>query len=518
VIQRSWFGILVLCAGVAADAQTCPFAEKIDLGWSELSPSGAWAFEVIDFDGPGPEPALLVALGSFSRAGAAGAPGLAVWNGTDWAPLPAIPGSPDPSPGFVSGLAAVDDGTGPALYVSHVYEPVLHRFDGTGWTSVPLPDYGGLLALGASALAVMDPDGGGPLPAALHAAVRYAGRIQVQRRDAVGWTPLAGFLSGELFSVRLAGYDADGAGPEPAKLHVLCNFWHDEPGLGSPFPYCRISRVDGHSMTAIDALNTQYAAVAVHDSDGPGPVLPRLYASTSSTTGPGDTLGIGAWDGVAWSNLGEGRFQVGGDGLLRLRWAGARPSVLVTDGMPSGSNHSEFAAWNGSEWAPFAGGMRGAASVMREVERDAMGNRGLAISGSLALAGRSSYTFGVWNGGAWAPFPPRPEGLVRALAVFNDGSGQRLFAAGAFSAVGTEAAFNIAKWDGETWAALPARHRAQRADPESPRVHDGGAQRWIGLGALRGRQLCCRGEGRRAPSTTLPNGTVRHGQGWARSV
>src|SRR6187399_3499141 len=48
------------------------------------------------------------------------------------------------------------------------------------------------------------------------------------------------------------------------------------------------------------------------------------------------------------------------------------------------------------------------------------------------------------------------NGIVRALAVFDDGSGPALFAAGEFTQAGVATARGVARWDGSAWSLLGA--------------------------------------------------------------
>src|SRR5213592_2667730 len=114
--------VVCLLGAVRAAGQTCPSQVLLDSGTTELTPTPAAALEVFDFDGPGPQPARLVALGAFNRAGQVSVRGLAVWDGAAWA---AVPGTP---PDLGWRMQAFNDPRGPALYIAGI-TAVLHRFD-----------------------------------------------------------------------------------------------------------------------------------------------------------------------------------------------------------------------------------------------------------------------------------------------------------------------------------------------------------------------------------------------------
>ncbi len=49
---------------------------------------------------------------------------------------------------------------------------------------------------------------------------------------------------------------------------------------------------------------------------------------------------------------------------------------------------------------------------------------------------------------------PGPDGLIHALAVWDEGTGPALYAGGAFTQIGALPASRLAKWDGHTWSAV----------------------------------------------------------------
>ncbi len=59
-----------------------------------------------------------------------------------------------------------------------------------------------------------------------------------------------------------------------------------------------------------------------------------------------------------------------------------------------------------------------------------------------------------WDGARWSQLGGGMDYVVRALAVFDDGSGASLYAAGGFSNAGGVEADRIAKWDEGRWSAL----------------------------------------------------------------
>ena len=73
-----------------------------------------------------------------------------------------------------------------------------------------------------------------------------------------------------------------------------------------------------------------------------------------------------------------------------------------------------------------------------------------------SAGGVSANNIAKWNGVTWSPLGSGTVGLVWALTVFDDGSGAgpALYAGGLFTTAGGMSANRIAKWDGTSWSAL----------------------------------------------------------------
>ena len=59
-----------------------------------------------------------------------------------------------------------------------------------------------------------------------------------------------------------------------------------------------------------------------------------------------------------------------------------------------------------------------------------------------------------WDGSTWSPVGLGIGGVVNAMTVFDDGTGPALYVAGAFVTAGGAFADHIAKWDGSSWSQL----------------------------------------------------------------
>lgn len=82
---------------------------------------------------------------------------------------------------------------------------------------------------------------------------------------------------------------------------------------------------------------------------------------------------------------------------------------------------------------------------------------GFTSAGSVATTGIAKWNGSVWSalaGGIGGPVVLTVGPSVAALAVFDAGAGPRLYAGGNFSTVGSVPAANITCWDGTAWTAL----------------------------------------------------------------
>lgn len=82
-----------------------------------------------------------------------------------------------------------------------------------------------------------------------------------------------------------------------------------------------------------------------------------------------------------------------------------------------------------------------------------------AAGDNLLSQGGTFFDLVKWSGSKWIPSPlgtvsGTSMGLIRALAVFNDGTGPALYAGGSFTSAGGVPANSLAKWNGTAWSAV----------------------------------------------------------------
>jgi len=464
--------------------------EAVGGGPSGLFPTTVEEMLVYD-DGSGP---ALYVSGRFDAIGGVAANLIARWDGMAWSPLGTGLNA------VADSMHAFDDGTGMALYVGGGFTEAggvsvgrVAKWDGAQWSALNSDFEGGG---NIWALEVFD-DGRGP---ALYAAgsMPVAGGVAVNniaRYDGATWEPLADGL--DEFAFALSVYDA-GTGPE---LYVGGRF----PSVGGA-PLRQVARWDGSRWREV-GLGLLGAG------DGIQKLLPSIDGSGLLAFGEFQRSGeermfsIARWDGSSWSAVQQGVYENiyalanatvgggefvyagGGQGFLS-RWDGRVWSPLEQqlddtvfaliehdDGSGSalfaggrfenagGVPTNRIAKWDGQAWQALGDGL--GSSDRTPVYELAIfdDGRGPALYAGGRFGGVSvpAWNIARWDGVRWEGVatsmglrPGSSETVVRAMAVFDDGSGPAIYVGGAFESVDGVPANNIARWDGSTWSAVGA--------------------------------------------------------------
>jgi hypothetical protein len=244
-------------------------------------------------DGGGP---ALYAGGSFTTIGGVAANGIARWNGSRWSAL----GS-GIATGFVTTLAAFDDGLVSALYVGGTFFSAggvvgtasIARWDGSRWSAV-----GGGLTNAVYALTVFDDGRGADLYAG--GGFSRAGAVaanHVARWDGIAWSAL-GSGTGDL--VRSLVVHDDGSGPA---LYAGGSF-----ASAGGAPANGVARWNGATWSALgsgvgEGIAPSVASLAVFDAGGGA----ALYAGGRFKRAGGTvSCGFARWNGARWSSFGDG--------------------------------------------------------------------------------------------------------------------------------------------------------------------------------------------------------------------
>ena len=153
-----------------------------------------------------------------------------------------------------------------------------------------------------------------------------------------------------------------------------------------------------------------------------------------------------------------------GEVLAMVVWDdGSGPALYVGGNFlfASGLRVNHIAKWDGTAWSALGGpSTPGTIGVVRALAVwDDGGGSALAVGGDFTKAGGVTVNHvAKWNGTAWSalagPSGTGVSGAVRALAAWDDGGGEALYAGGDFSKAGGVTVNLIAKWNGSAWSAL----------------------------------------------------------------
>ena len=423
------------------------------------------ALEVFDEDGPGPlAPALFVA-GNFSSLAGVPVNGVARWDGTTWSAL----GTGISQGAGALGLGVLDNGSGPALYVSGDFDSAgnvpntrqIARWTGTAWESVAQSNTE--ISVAGYALAMFDSGAGPQL---------YVGNDTLYRVVNGEWEE-----AGPRFNALIRDMEVfDGA------LYLGGDFVADSSFQQS---YRRIAKWDGASMTEVgggvaEGANSEQTTTvrtlrAFDDGSGPA-----LYVGGDFTrAGDIRTPNFAKWDGKSWHRL-PGVAPINTEGVYDLVpvQTAKGPQLFVT-GAFSSVNLQQLdglARWDGVDWRPVGPPLNGGASSLCVFD-DGSG-AALFIGGRFTAAGNTPCNNIVkWDGETMTPLgdgilgaAPTTFVSVVDMTVFDDGSGPALYAAGDFDVAGGKPARSIARWDGRAWG--PVGDGITAAASGRPRVSD----------------------------------------------
>jgi hypothetical protein len=256
----------------------------------------------------------------------------------------------------------------------------------------------------------------------------------------------------------LAMHDPDGAGPAPAALYIGGQMkWSDDYDHGFA-----VGRWDGKTIFPSAPANSLSRALVEHDPDGPGPEPAHLYAAIADAHGVwqdpdfwkptggtfiGDILDLATWDP---------------DG------PGPKAPLLIAGGKfttVEGKQAPNIAAWNGAQWLPLGDGLNSQVNTLLVFDDDGDSAPSLFAGGRFTGSGGSPLgPIARWDGASWVPvsglFESKTFRFVQALEVFDeDGPGPmppRLCAAGDFATIDGITVNHIARFDGQSWLPLGA--------------------------------------------------------------
>lgn len=277
--------------------------------------------------------------------------------------------------------------------------------------------------------------------------------------DGASWSSIG---SGILDPVHALAVFDDGTGPA---LYVGGEF---KSAAGESWPY--LVKWDGSTWSPVGGGTDGpvHALTVFDDFMGGGP---RLYAGgIFHTAGGVPAAYLARWDGTSWSPVGGGA-----DGPVFALKAFMDPFFgpgLVVGGafqQAGGVLANAIARWNGTAWSAFHTGMNMAVRVLEVFDDGAGHGPALYAGGEFTTASGSVAATHIarWGGhgglNQWFPMGNPMSGwgmnnVVRALAVYDDGTGPALYAGGRFTIAGGVAVSRVARWSGThfsgTWSSV----------------------------------------------------------------
>ncbi|MFM9995498.1 MAG: hypothetical protein ACKVU4_06805 [Phycisphaerales bacterium] len=200
-------------------------------------------------------------------------------------------------------------------------------------------------------------------------------------------------------------------------------------------------------------MNDGPTAWAVFDADGTGPQPGALHVGGWFATAGGVNVNhVARWTGAAWAALGTG---ISGANVLAMAafdpdGGGPAPPGLFVGGdffTAGGVAAARIARWDGQTWSPVAGGLLGGVVRALAVFNDGTGEQLYAGGDFQTSSGNSVPKVARWNGAAWSPVPNSFNSEVDCLYVYQG----ELYAGGMFSSPGNNIARRTA---GGAWVPL----------------------------------------------------------------
>ncbi|MBL9079957.1 MAG: hypothetical protein JNL08_20855 [Planctomycetes bacterium] len=270
-------------------------------------------------------------------------------------------------------------------------------------------------------------------------------------------------------------WDADGAGPAPARLLVGGTFqyagditvshiatWDPATGAWGPLGSGLSNNVRAFATLADGSLAVGGAFTFAGGA-------PANY--------------VARWDGATWSPFGFGMF--GGAVLDLLTLANGDLVAVGAFGFADGIAARGIARWNGSAWSALGSSLGGTSPFGASVVE--LPNGDLIVGGSFASAGGvPAANLARWDGSAWSAIGTGADNVVDKLLPMPNGD---LLVLGRFTTIDGVPANRIARWDGTTFTPLGSGLDANAVDaqvlPNGDIVVAGSFQNAGGVAALR---------------------------------
>jgi hypothetical protein len=410
--------------------------------------------------------ARIYVCGSFFLAGGRVVRNVGMWDGTAWWDLEGGLGEAA-SAGIARPLGntlAIDDGG--ELYVGGIFTRSgernamwIARWVETHWEPVDDPRATRLGINGSAATVVRGADG------ALYVGgdFEYLGRdlpaTRVARFDGTTWSALGYGLDGSVTTLATKGNE----------LWAVGSFSGSGVGAGGAplIPARGVARWNGTRWSGVGGgIDGAGSAIAI-GVDG------RVWVGGSfGRAGATEAKSIATWDGTRWSGVGGGFSMTNPEQIAQVTAIvidGGRTWVGGTFDRAGTVAAKNVAVWDGTTWAPAAGGFDGPVTAM------ALWKGKIVAAGPFLASGKTPIEhLAIWNGSDWSELAGGLSGTADQSATIVDVRPHRegFVISGLVERAGTVPVHHVAAWDGERWSDLGGG------------VDDVAGKHWIDDGAL----------------------------------
>jgi len=437
-----------------------------------------------DPDGPGPRTPLVVLVGKFWTAGAAHAPGVAVYDPVtgEFGGLGEGMGATFEGPVAVAALPGGDLVVGGDFTDSGTGTPLNHlaRWDGTSWQALGggtngtvyslLVRANGDLVVGGAFTAtggvpnycvgVWNGSAWSSLPSNLNGPVSALAEMpngdlvaggsfslpggSIARHDGVAWRAMG------------AGFSA---APYAAMVNALAVMPNGTLVAGGQLRYSgstalnNLARWSGTAWLPVDPGNAGMRNVLALQVMANGNLLVGGYSNCIRTG-----HSVGSWDGTSWTTYGPLSYYDEARCVLELpkgeMLAGGYFSIV--GGNPIWSIPGQ-PIWNIRRWEGTAWRALGSAPNMGPWKLATRPNGDVVAAGGFTMIGGTAATYiARWDGIAWhsmaSPFDPASGGPPKALLPCSNGD---VYIAGDYAlASGGGPPYRLFRWDGATWSGV----------------------------------------------------------------
>lgn len=379
--------------------------------WTRIVPEQFQSYSEISTLTALPDGRVVIAGAALTVAGEHRINGVAITEGSRWAPL--VSGDRLEAASLVTTIISGADGApligGSFASLDGVEMDAIARLGADGFEP-----FGSGWAASTSAMTIL-PGGevvatGRPLP---------TGELQVRRSSGAEWTEVL---------PRFSDGNPSGIHPAPGGgLYITGTFW-------SAGYFCAAAW-NGAGWTSLGAFSERFVPFVKSSAIAANGDL--LVGGSFSSAGGQSARNIARWNGQSWSAMGSGFNDM-------VYAIAVSPTGEIYAGgsfdRSGASNVRRIARWTGSAWAEV--GTDGANNTVRALGFDRRG-RLLAGGTFTTIGGTQAVGLARWNGSRWDAFGSGVEGTILAIGVEPNGD---LVVGGSISIAGGHVSHVIARW------------------------------------------------------------------------